>query len=607
MPTVSNSGAPLVAIAPSAATASRHTTAGDGRFAALLAPLAAEFAKGGSRSPQPETLAVRDRSPESHNPPAEQPKVAIQPADDAEAETPRKVGDGGTAQSTQAVATKPGESGGPVVRDPAAAPESSMPVPTGSAAPSQQIGRSGSSQVGPVTKQAASTAAVASVVDTNREQIEPSPAIRDGSRDAVALSNEVLPQSDGLPVTKADSPSKPDEPNSGIATSATAVGMVAVAEPLCRSPPGTAPAPDAANPSETASSVVSAGSDTPVKVNAGMRASAKLTPDKATQETTRATVAELTSGKHVSLVPQSAAIDTSPAVSAAAAAVGAHVTAKSPSDIANALPMTSVGTVAVVSRGALAVAVPQGDAANLPSMTIGMHTAATLHSDAGDPSTVTSVGTVAPADANTAAMPALDPTSSRPAAAPTLPAGNSVAATATPQTQPHDARSDSTTSPPYIAGVATPNAPSDVSTVPPSGLTAAPSAGTATQQVAVHVAQSMNAGGKTVTIELHPAELGRVEIHFSFHSDGTDVRLTVDRPETYDAFSHDRSGLQQQLAQAGVDLGGGGLDLRLGQQQPDQSGSYSGGRTSRVTMPTPQPDASPTTLWVSNSLLDILA
>ncbi len=132
-----------------------------------------------------------------------------------------------------------------------------------------------------------------------------------------------------------------------------------------------------------------------------------------------------------------------------------------------------------------------------------------------------------------------------------------------------------------------------------------PSAGTVTQQVAIHVAQSLNDGARSVTVELHPAELGRVEIHFSFHSDGMDVHMTVDRQETFDALSHDRNGLQQQLAQAGVDLGSGGLDLRLGQQQPDQPGGYSSARTSRVTTATPQ--STPATLWVSNSLLDILA
>ena len=123
----------------------------------------------------------------------------------------------------------------------------------------------------------------------------------------------------------------------------------------------------------------------------------------------------------------------------------------------------------------------------------------------------------------------------------------------------------------------------------------------------MHVAQSLNDGAKTVTVELHPAELGRVEIHFSFHSDGMNVRMTVDRPETFDALSHDRNGLQQQLAQAGVDLGAGGLDLRLGQQQPEQSGGYFGGRNPRVAMPSPQPQATPATLWVSDNLLDILA
>jgi flagellar hook-length control protein FliK len=134
-----------------------------------------------------------------------------------------------------------------------------------------------------------------------------------------------------------------------------------------------------------------------------------------------------------------------------------------------------------------------------------------------------------------------------------------------------------------------------------------PPTATAGEQVAMHVAQSLNEGGKTVTVELHPAELGRVEIHFSFHSDGMDVHMTVDRQETFDALSHDRSGLQQQLAQAGVDLGSGGLDVHLGQQQPDQPGGYSIGRNSRVAMPTPPSQTAPATLWVSNSLLDILA
>jgi flagellar hook-length control protein FliK len=158
----------------------------------------------------------------------------------------------------------------------------------------------------------------------------------------------------------------------------------------------------------------------------------------------------------------------------------------------------------------------------------------------------------------------------------------------------------------YTAGVASATAPPNPATVA-SSVPVPPPTAAVTRQIAVHIAQSLNEGTRTVTVELHPAELGRVEIHLSFHTDGMNVRMTVDRPETFEALSHDRSGLQQQLAQAGVDIGGGGLDLRLGQQQPDSSGGYSSARTPRVTTPTPQPQGTPATLWVSNSLLDILA
>jgi flagellar hook-length control protein FliK len=238
----------------------------------------------------------------------------------------------------------------------------------------------------------------------------------------------------------------------------------------------------------------------------------------------------------------------------------------------------------------------------------------------GNSSAVTPVGTVAAAMAGThlVAVSPVDPGNPQPDLAPppanadspvpvpTLPSGNDIGAASAPQNQPHDARSDAVAPPLYPAGAASPAPPAGGAIAPPSGP-AAPPISTAAEQVAMHVAQSLNEGGKTVTIELHPAELGRVEIHFSFHSDGMDVRMTVDRQETFDALSHDRNGLHQQLAQAGVDLGGGGLDVRLGQQQPDQPGGYSSGRTPRAAMPTPSPQSTPATLWVSNSLLDILA
>lgn len=159
---------------------------------------------------------------------------------------------------------------------------------------------------------------------------------------------------------------------------------------------------------------------------------------------------------------------------------------------------------------------------------------------------------------------------------------------------------------PIAAGSASsPAAPSGPVTVPPEEPVRQ-SDPNVTEQIAIHVAKALNDGGKTVTVELHPADLGRVEIRFSFHSDGLDVRMTIDRPETFVAFSHDRAGLERQLTQAGVDLGGGGLDLRLG-QQPDHPDSYSGGRNPGAQSPAPQTKQTRPVSWTSNGLLNILA
>jgi flagellar hook-length control protein FliK len=129
------------------------------------------------------------------------------------------------------------------------------------------------------------------------------------------------------------------------------------------------------------------------------------------------------------------------------------------------------------------------------------------------------------------------------------------------------------------------------------------------EQVAVHVAAALQDGSRTITVELHPAELGRVEIRLSFESGSLNVQMTVDRQSTFEAFSRDRGGLEQQLGQAGVDLGSGGLDLRLGQQSDQSESNTSGGGAPapRAAAPTPAPSTTPTTTWVGNGLIDILA
>ncbi len=92
----------------------------------------------------------------------------------------------------------------------------------------------------------------------------------------------------------------------------------------------------------------------------------------------------------------------------------------------------------------------------------------------------------------------------------------------------------------------------------------------ANRAVALRVSRAIASGEETLTIELHPADLGHVAVHLAFHDTGVEVRMVVSRQETYQAFSQDRAALEQQFSQAGVDLGAGGLDLQYSQTQAQQ-------------------------------------
>ena len=87
-----------------------------------------------------------------------------------------------------------------------------------------------------------------------------------------------------------------------------------------------------------------------------------------------------------------------------------------------------------------------------------------------------------------------------------------------------------------------------------------------TATVAARIGRAVQDGTHVLTMQLHPAELGRVEVRLSFHDSGVGVQMTLDRAETFDTFSRNRSAMEQHLADSGINLGTGGLDLRFGQQ-----------------------------------------
>ncbi len=165
--------------------------------------------------------------------------------------------------------------------------------------------------------------------------------------------------------------------------------------------------------------------------------------------------------------------------------------------------------------------------------------------------------------------------------------------------------------PTLVGGTATtlPTPAASISEPAYSGSTLPHAADEAGAPVAMRIARAVQDGDRILTMELHPAELGRVEVRLSFHADGVGVQMTLDRPETFEAFSRNRAGLEQQLAQSGIDLGGGGLDLRLGQQSGQQGsegrpGNFRAVTASAAVSPTV---LSPTVVWRGQGLVDIVA
>jgi hypothetical protein len=104
----------------------------------------------------------------------------------------------------------------------------------------------------------------------------------------------------------------------------------------------------------------------------------------------------------------------------------------------------------------------------------------------------------------------------------------------------------------------------------------------------MRIGRAARTGEDTLTIELHPAELGHIAVRLAFHDGNVDVRMVFSRQETYQAMSQDRTSLEQQLSQAGIDLGQGGVDLRYSQPSAPEEPVMRGGFQSTDTMPAPE-------------------
>lgn len=96
----------------------------------------------------------------------------------------------------------------------------------------------------------------------------------------------------------------------------------------------------------------------------------------------------------------------------------------------------------------------------------------------------------------------------------------------------------------------------------------------AAAQIAVHIVRAMADGVSRFTVQLQPAELGRVEVKMEIGRDGTvRANVTADRQETVDQLSRDSRVLERALQDAGLKADSQNLhfSLRGGQNGRDLS------------------------------------
>ena len=85
-----------------------------------------------------------------------------------------------------------------------------------------------------------------------------------------------------------------------------------------------------------------------------------------------------------------------------------------------------------------------------------------------------------------------------------------------------------------------------------------------TEQVAVNIHKAANQGLDRITIQMRPAELGKIDIRMEVAQDGRMTAVVnVERQETYDMLRSDARNLAQTLQNAGLNTDAGSLSFNL--------------------------------------------
>ena len=97
-------------------------------------------------------------------------------------------------------------------------------------------------------------------------------------------------------------------------------------------------------------------------------------------------------------------------------------------------------------------------------------------------------------------------------------------------------------------------------------------------QVSVKISKAMQAGNDKISIQLKPAELGRIDVKMELTQDGRVMAVvTADNKDTLDLLRRDSGDLQKALENAGMQMDSGDMtfNLRGEENQMDSQGNGS--------------------------------
>ncbi|KAA0683613.1 flagellar hook-length control protein FliK [Roseomonas genomospecies 6] len=258
-----------------------------------------------------------------------------------------------------------------------------------------------------------------------------------------------------------------------------------------------------------------------------------------------------------------------------------------------------VKTADALASGALPFAdVPNDDSAPLPQNLTDLAAAKAKGANrtGADGDAGASAGGRGNQDSNGNAATMQPPAPQAPVADPAKPAGQSAflsAAATEAAPLPDNAAHPSASTPthPVFAGIEGVRATGGVE----AGMTTAqlrPSRGSAglpmgvQEQVAVHISRNVSDGNDQFTINLRPAELGRIDIKLEFGQDGrVTASVAVEKAQTLELLQRDSRNLERALQDAGLKADGNSLNFSLrgeGGQSFQDSGRQGGsGRRGR--------------------------